>query len=213
MLMRSFQLMITAVLILGAMSLGGCASMNKDECLALDWRTIGYEDGVAGHSGDRVAQHRKACAKHGVVPDLDRYQQGRSEGLQEFCRPVAGFRYGARGALYHGVCPEHLESGFVEAYEMGFHLYGLKARHRYAYSQLESKRRELARSEQAIQDNALLIISTSSTPEQRAQALLDTRQLAELVGRLKAEIEQLERDVVLYEMDVEQYRASIPYGS
>lgn len=96
------RLRIITVLALGVPALGGCASMNKDECLALDWRTIGYEDGVAGHSGDRVAQHRKACGKHGVVPDLDRYQQGRSEGLQEFCRPIAGFRYGARGALSTG---------------------------------------------------------------------------------------------------------------
>ena len=29
-----------------ALALGGCASMNKNECLAVDWRTVGYEDAI-----------------------------------------------------------------------------------------------------------------------------------------------------------------------
>ncbi|HNR23202.1 MAG TPA: DUF2799 domain-containing protein [Steroidobacteraceae bacterium] len=69
--------------------------MSGNECRTVDWRTIGYEDGVAGHSGDRVAQHRRACAKHGVTPDLAQYQDGRSEGLREYCQPSNGFRVGA----------------------------------------------------------------------------------------------------------------------
>src|SRR5215468_2471108 len=84
--------------------LAGCASMSKDECLAVDWRTIGYEDGVEGRSGDRIAEHRKACAKYGVRADLDLYQQGRNQGLREFCQPVNGYRLGVRGGTYYGVC-------------------------------------------------------------------------------------------------------------
>ena len=59
------KLLATALL---ALALPGCATMDKSECLTVDWRTIGYEDGVAGHSGDCIAQHRKACAKYGVAP-------------------------------------------------------------------------------------------------------------------------------------------------
>lgn len=37
--------------------LGGCASntLSKDECRSVDWRTIGYEDGVAGRDALRSA--------------------------------------------------------------------------------------------------------------------------------------------------------------
>ncbi|MET0809299.1 MAG: DUF2799 domain-containing protein [Pseudoxanthomonas sp.] len=90
----SLGLLLSALLIL---ALSGCATMNKDECLTVDWRTVGYEDGVAGRSGDRIAQHRKACAKHGVAPDLDAYQSGRDQGLREYCQPDNGYQLGARG--------------------------------------------------------------------------------------------------------------------
>src|SRR5687768_11835056 len=83
----------------------GCSSMSRNECLAVDWRTIGYEDGVAGHPGNHIAQHRKACAKHGVRADLSLYQTGREQGLQEYCQPANGYRLGIRGGSYGGVCP------------------------------------------------------------------------------------------------------------
>ena len=71
--------------------------MSEQECAATDWRTVGYEDGVAGRSGDNIGQHRKACAKHGVSPDLTLYQAGRNDGLREYCQPANGFRAGADG--------------------------------------------------------------------------------------------------------------------
>ena len=46
--------------VLGLAGLSGCSSMSANECLATDWRTVGYEDGVAGYSGNRVGQYRKA---------------------------------------------------------------------------------------------------------------------------------------------------------
>ena len=106
----------TSLLAVCVLVLTGCASMSKNECRAVDWRTIGYEDGVAGYSGERIAQHRKACAKHGVAPDLDAYRAGREQGLSEFCQPHNGFLFGSRGGTYQGVCPAELAPGFVDAY-------------------------------------------------------------------------------------------------
>ena len=46
-----------AALLAMASWLAACsATMSKDECRAVDWRTVGYEDGVAGHSGERIGQ-------------------------------------------------------------------------------------------------------------------------------------------------------------
>jgi uncharacterized small protein (DUF1192 family) len=51
------------------------------------------------------------------------------------------------------------------------------------------------------------VSSNDSTPQDRADALLDTAQLAERIGRLKTEIHQLEVDRVSYERDLENFRA------
>jgi hypothetical protein len=204
-----FPHLLTAGLILAALANSGCRTMNKDECLAVDWRTIGYEDGVAGYQGDRIGQHRKACAKHGVSPDLSLYQAGREEGLREYCQPANGYRVGARGGSYAGVCPAELDSGFVSAFESGRQLYTLESRLSSASRQLESKRRELDRVEHEIVEKSTTIISDESKSENRAQALLDTKQLAERAGRLKAEIRQLERDESRYQRELEDYRSAI----
>ena len=59
------------------------ATMGQNECHAVDWRTIGYEDGVAGRSGAQVGVHRRACAKYSITPDLEAYRLGRAEGLRQ----------------------------------------------------------------------------------------------------------------------------------
>lgn len=111
--------MLRASAALLLLTLSACATMDRDECLTVDWRTVGFEDGVAGHSGDRIGQHRKACAEYGVTPDLTAYQAGRDEGLHEYCVPANGFRLGSQGGSYGGVCPTDVEVGFIDAYQSG----------------------------------------------------------------------------------------------
>jgi hypothetical protein len=192
-----------------ALALSGCASMDEEECLTVDWRTIGFEDGAAGYAGDRIASHRKACAKHGVTPDLGLYRSGREEGLREFCRPASGYRLGAQGGGYGGVCPADLEHEFLSAYGSGRQLYTLESRVANATHQLDSKRRELNRAEDDVVKKSALAIDRDSTGEQRAQAVVDLKQLAERMGRLKVEIRELEEDRVQYERDLQDYRATV----
>ena len=116
--------------------------MSANECMATDWRTVGYEDGVSGYSGDRVGHYRKACTKHGVSPDLNSYQHGRDQGLQEFCKPLNGFRTGAHGRGYNGICPDELDGPFLEAYESGRQLYNLRSRVGGAANEINSMRAE-----------------------------------------------------------------------
>src|SRR5690242_16916844 len=104
---------LSALVLLVALATSGCSTMSKDECLAVNWRTVGYEDGVAGYSGDRISQHRKACAKYGVQTDLGQYQDGRAQGLREYCKPSNGYRIGSLGGSYGGVCPADMEDNFV----------------------------------------------------------------------------------------------------
>lgn len=196
-----------AVLALSALAASGCATMSREECLAVDWRTIGYEDGVAGYPGDRIAQHRKACAEHGVRSDLDLYQAGRAQGLREYCQPANGYRLGLGGGDYRGVCPVDLEGDFVGAFEGGRQLRSLEARVSSARAQLGAKRRELERVQQGMVANAVTAVGSDTSKEDRAEAVVDATQLAERAGRLKEEIRQLEGDTVRYQRDLDEYLA------
>ena len=204
------QSIFAAMLCLLALTLAGCATMSEDECRTVDWRTIGYEDGSAGYPGDRIAQHRKACAEYGVSPDLSAYQSGRQDGLREYCQPANAYRIGVRGGSYGGICPADMDAAFNDAYQAGRQLYTLASRVSNAAEQLDSKRRELNRVEDQIVRSSAAVLSGGASDADRAQAVVDTKQLAERAGRLKAEIEQLERDKGYYERELEAYRASTP---
>jgi hypothetical protein len=199
-----------ATLIAVAVALGGCTTMNQNECMAVDWRTIGYEDGANGYSGDHIAQHRRACAKYGVTPDLNLYQAGRAQGLREYCRPQNGYEVGARGGSYNGSCPADMQDGFVDAYQSGRQLYMLTSRVANTANRIEAAHRELDQVEHEIIASSVVVVSDKSSSEDRAHGLVDTQQLAEKAGRLKTEIAELERNKLRYEQDLEDYRAAIP---
>jgi hypothetical protein len=199
--------LLTALLLLTS----GCATLNESECRSVDWQIIGYEDGGRGNALERIGQHRKACAKYGIAPDLAAYQRGRDAGLREYCRPTNGFRAGIAGRSYSGVCPVDLEEAFVEAYESGHHLYELRARVTDIENRIEGKNAELERTKEELAKTSAAIIGSDSTPERRAQALMDAKHLAEDVGRLKSEIEQLQVERASSESDVESYRATLRY--
>jgi hypothetical protein len=193
-----------------ALLMSGCAGMSQKECAAADWQTVGYEDGVNGYSGGRIGQYRTACAKYGVTPDLARYQAGREQGLREFCRPANGYRIGTAGGSYAAACPADLEPAFLSAFNAGHELYSLQARVWNADAQLDAKRRELAGLEHGIAAASTAVVSDGTTGDQRVQALVDTAQMAEQVGRLRQQIQQLESDRVNYERDLEDYRSRVP---
>jgi hypothetical protein len=169
----------------------GCASMNKSECLVSDWQMIGYEDGARGYGTDRLAMHRKACAKHNVVPDLAGYREGRSQGLQEYCKPTKGFALGNSGANYGGVCPTELEADFLDAYNTGHHLRQLRANVANAKGRISSKKRTLEKVKQGLVTKEAALVSDETTSEVRLTLLAEIKDLSEKRGQLQAEIEDL----------------------
>jgi hypothetical protein len=200
------------ILILAATAvLAGCNSMSAQECSSTDWRTVGYEDGVNGFAGDRIGRYRNACSEHGVTPDLHQYQSGRDEGLREFCKPANGFRVGARGGGYSGVCPADLDESFVDAYQSGRQLYTLRSRVSSAQSELYSMRSELDQIDRDLVSVGARIIDPTLTNEERAQLVVDTKHMAERKGEIKARIPQVEGELALYQRELDDYRATLAY--
>lgn len=196
-----------------ALGMGGCASMSSEECANSDWTAIGYEDGSRGYTSERFAGHRKACAKHGHTADFQAYQQGRGQGLVEFCQPGRGFNLGANGGQYYGVCAAEHEPGFLDAFRAGQRLHTLRAYVNSANSQLYSKENELDNVKSLIRSKEAQIISSETTNEERVLLLVDIKDLAERTGELESEIEALIADRARYEQDLAHYEQTIvAYG-
>jgi hypothetical protein len=206
--MRSFH---AAMLIGAVMMLMGCSSMSEKECLATDWRTVGYEDGVAGRSGDRIGRYREQCSEQGVAPSLSEYQAGREQGLRDFCKPVNGFRVGARGAAYNGVCPADTDDAFLDAYQSGRQLYALRSRVNSTANAIRSAQAEIERLDQDLITIGAQIIDSSTSTERRAQLVVDSKHMAERRGELRARIPAMQNDLAAYQRELDDYSASLPY--
>jgi hypothetical protein len=171
-----------------ALVLQGCASMSKNECLTADWYSIGYESGIRGQRETQISEHRKACAEHGVTPDLARYLQGREAGLQNFCEPRNGYRLGRAGTSYAGVCPPGLESDFLQSYSAGRELYGMQQNINRIGRHIKAKQSELKHLNEDIADKQSELIAAGTTPSQRALLLTQMLELQEKAKRIEQDI-------------------------
>ena len=193
------------LIVLALLGLQGCASMSADECIAGDWYAIGFEDGARGYTADAMSNRRKACAKHGIRADFQAYQDGREEGLKEFCQPQRGFNLGAGGGRYHGVCPSHLEGGFLDAYRTGSQLYTLRSNVNSATYAINAKERELEDLEAAIRGKEAMLIAADTTVQDRILIIADLKRMNERTGELEAEIVALIEDRAMHEQELSSY--------
>lgn len=110
---------LRAVVLLGILALGGCASLSRNECAAGDWYGIGQRDGASGYPEERLADHAAACVKHGITPDRAQWLEGRERGLERFCTARHAFDVGASNSSYAGVCAGPAEDDFLHGYRLG----------------------------------------------------------------------------------------------
>ena len=181
----STRLIVIAAL---ALAVQGCASMSKNECVTADWYAIGYESGIRGEREAQIAEHRKACAEHGVTPDLARFMAGRDAGLERFCEPRNGYRLGRAGTGYAGVCPQQLESGFMQAYGAGREIYDVQQNINRLGRRIDARQAELKRLNEDIADKQVELIRAGTTPPRRALLLSQMLELQQAVKSVEADI-------------------------
>lgn len=158
--------------------LSGCATLSKSECRNADWSLIGFEDASRGYAMDRIGQHRRACSKVDVVPDMTGYETGHKKGAHQYCTPARGYREGINGASYNGICPADLEQQFTRAYRDGQEIFQIKQRINSTASllanylqQIDQLYVDIASHEQAIVDSA-----SSSVSRRESIAAIKTMQ-------------------------------------
>jgi hypothetical protein len=206
---RAVSRLLQWPVVLLVLALAGCASMSEEECRYVDWRTVGYEDGAAGRPASRLGDHRRACADHGVAPDLAAYEAGRAAGMREFCQAHNGYRVGTSGQVYYGTCPADLAPAFERGYDQGRELYVRQQRVRDAEAAIVQREAEIRRLEDGLARGTFVLIGETSTPEQRTQAVIDAKQAAERIGRLRKEIEGLHADRIRFERELEVYQSTV----
>lgn len=194
-----------------ALAVSGCATMNEQECVTADWETVGYEDGADGRDADRIGQHRRACADHGVAPDLVAYEQGRERGLERYCTASRGFSEGKSGTSYKGVCPVHLEDAFLTAYNDGKRLHDLEEGIDDAESRMSTVRSRLKDIDGKIAQYEADLIAGVIEKSTRARLVSRTRELSSERGELEQELRDLERQIGYDESELDQLRREVSY--
>jgi len=99
--------------------LAGCAVISEDECRAGNWYERGVQDGARGRNQAVVGEIAQQCGEYGVQVDSEAWFRGHEEGVEQFCTPDNGYRYGRQGRRYNGVCSGPTADLFVNAYQQG----------------------------------------------------------------------------------------------
>lgn len=182
------------IVLLGLLA-SGCASMDEDECRVADWRAIGYEDGASGKSASHIGERREACAEYGLAPNFAVYQQGRDEGLREYCTPASGYRVGRKGRPLPAVCPSDLQGDFRDAYKSGREIHQAAGVVQATRSKLKRKKRELKEVRSSLTTKTTKLIVPSTDTERRIELLVEIQQLASRKSTLENAISKLSADL------------------
>jgi hypothetical protein len=193
--------------------LAGCASsLSESQCLANDWETIGYRDGLGGTQSSALMHHMDACMKHGVTPDRQAYLAGWNDGVEQYCQPGNAFSVGERGAGYANVCPPHLQHAFHAAYQDGRQLHLAQAEVNRIASAIDQRQARLRAAKAELAGLAGAMVDSESTAADRTEMLLTAKDLAEEQGTLHAEIRDLEAELAVKTQRLEKLRHALAFA-
>lgn len=205
------QTLLKKYCLLTLLLLGGCATLNQSECLNANWQMIGLEDGSKGQALSYIGNHRKACAKFNISPDLEQYQRGHAQGLRQYCTYNTGLRLGTRGGKFKSICPVDLEGNFRLGHQRGRAIYRLNVEIRQTNISIKESDKlldELADDLLEIQD---LIISRETRKAEKALLLIELLETQSEIGHLEEDVKFLEQQKaeVIYERNLlnQRYQA------
>ncbi len=190
-------------------ALAGCAGMDQPTCVAADWRTVGYNDGVQGRTLDALEQHTNDCTRHGAPPQLDAYMTGRESGLVVFCQPWQGYGYGLRNKAYTGVCPANLEPDFLAAFHDGRRQHQLQSAYNHLRRQVQRADRKIDQLDTDLDSKERRLVAKDLDTNQRLKLIDQIRRLAEERGRLYEQLPALESQLVDADAELAAYQAAM----
>jgi outer membrane murein-binding lipoprotein Lpp len=199
--------------LLSATVLAGCASLSKNQCLAGDWQTVGYRDGLAGAQQTSLMRYQDACMKHGVNPDREAYLAGWRDGVSQYCQPGNAFRIGESGGGYGNVCPAHLQGDFNAAYQDGRRLYLAGAEVIRLHDLLQSHDNRVREIQAELTAIAASMFDPHYEPAERAAMVLTAKDLGEEKGRLESDMRSLRVELAAKEEELAHLRHQLAYAN
>ncbi|HWR90548.1 MAG TPA: DUF2799 domain-containing protein [Dissulfurispiraceae bacterium] len=174
----------TCAVVLMCVFMAGCATIPADECVKVNWYTLGFEDGLKGYTADRISKHREACAPANVIPDERAYYSGRAEGLYEYCKPENAFVEGLAGREYRGVCLPPVDRVFARNHSAAYAVFKVRDNLRSVENRIDSKEKELRKKDRNDRERKDLRDEIRTLDEKR-------RDLRNELYRLEAELDRL----------------------
>ncbi len=187
-------------MIVMAMTVQGCASLNEAECREADWEIIGLEDGSAGMPLSQIGQHRKACAEYGVKPDIGEYQLGHTDGVRLFCSPRKGYELGKAGRGHHEVCPSDLRAAFVAAYDNGRDVHNAQRALRNLQNRIKAAHLDLDDITQETAELEAILVSGGGS-------VVDRQSWLDQIKRLRADEQQVRYDLLQLEHEASDQKS------
>ncbi|MEN5146299.1 DUF2799 domain-containing protein [Brevundimonas diminuta] len=177
-----------AIAVSGVALLSGCATMSEGQCMVGDWGGQGYRDGAEGYPSSRLHDHAKACAKHGISPNMNAYMAAREDGLRNYCTWENGFRAGRAGGTYHGVCSPGEERAFLPAHRDGRLMYEAEQGMSSAESALNSAIRRVESREDKLDAKRRELHQSGLNDEER-------RRIRNRIREVEGELQDARRDL------------------
>lgn len=185
-------LTLPVMLALSVLMLSGCATLSKDECRHGDWQSIGYRDGVSGHSASYISEHQKACARVDVSPDYQAWEKGRKQGLKEYCTESNAYQRGKQGLSFSHVCPADISDRLDQMHRKGKTLYDLR-------TQIKKDRKELDKYQEELKKLGNGEMLDFKTEKEARRYMMELHpKMAELEKRIENNENRLERLSGLY---------------
>lgn len=181
--------------------LTSCYTISKKDCLAGDWRGIGFTDGFNGYLPQaRFEGHIKSCKRVKVVPDLTLWNQGYKKGLLRYCTAWSGLWEGQHGHGYNGLCPPKTEAEFLRGHEVGYRQYSLA-------SELKRLKDEAGAKEEELED---LSRKLREAPEAEQYGIRSQiRDLESDLSRLHDKQRDIESELYLAEAAVARFQSEL----
>ncbi|GBE44227.1 hypothetical protein BMS3Bbin10_02318 [bacterium BMS3Bbin10] len=165
-------------------ALSACTTLSREECSSGDWRKIGVQDGSDGRPAERFNRHVKACGREGTAPDRELYLAGRQKGLATYCTSVRGYREGALGQKYYGVCPPQSEGQFQTGFKLGDSIYRLEA-------QISDMNDAFFAASQGLQNKSISDSERTRLSQEQTRLQAEEVRLNEELKRLRAQADAL----------------------
>lgn len=196
----------TIIFLLSVVIILGCATLDQDECLNANWYNIGYEDGLRGYSMQRISRHRKACAQHQVVPEVETYSSGHRKGVPLFCTYDKGLSVGSKGNNYPSVCSIELFPKFNQGFRKGKYIYDLGEQINYFVVDIEDLERDVDALTEKISLNENLVFSNTTSRQDRRQLVEKNKHMKATILDIHDEIYEIERRIADLEQEIENTR-------